>query len=149
MLYFDRCDLATYRGLSPNLDTALRFLMTADLSALHPGRNDIDGDNVYLNRFDYDTIPPEKGFFEAHDAYLDVHILLSGEEKIAVANRDTLEEFERDSATDYIGYHGQAQSLCDMDSGKVLVVWPRDAHMVKLQRDGVSHVEKAVLKVKV
>lgn len=38
--------LDRYQGLSHNLDTALHFLMEADLNMLAMGRNVIDGDAV-------------------------------------------------------------------------------------------------------
>ena len=42
--------LDRYQGLSHNLNTALHFLMEADLNMLAMGRNVIDGDAVYVNR---------------------------------------------------------------------------------------------------
>ena len=49
--------LGRYCGLSPHLDAAIRFLEEQDLRALPMGRTAIDGENVYVNRFDYETGP--------------------------------------------------------------------------------------------
>ena len=38
MIYDKRAELARYVGLSPNLDAAIRFLQTTDLTALPMGR---------------------------------------------------------------------------------------------------------------
>ena len=36
-----------------------------------------------------------------------------------------------------------------MEPGKVLIVFPEDAHMVKIENNGPVNVEKAVVKVRV
>lgn len=43
MIYDKRAELARYFGLSPNLDAAIRFLQTTDLTALPMGRTEIPG----------------------------------------------------------------------------------------------------------
>ena len=60
MIYTNYQQMERYLGVSDALDTAIRYLKTADLSQLQFGRNDVDGDNVYINRFDYDTLPLDK-----------------------------------------------------------------------------------------
>lgn len=148
MIYTDFCNLSQYVGISENLDTALRFLQKCDLKTLVHGRNDVDGEKVYINRFDYETLPCEETFFEAHEEYTDIHLLLSGEENIAVSGPDVLRETGRDPETDFIGYEGEIESLCKMTPQKVLIAFPREAHMVKMQRSGPVKVEKVVVKVK-
>lgn len=148
MIYAELPELTKYYGISEHLDTAIRFLEHCDLSKLVYGRNDVDGDNVYINRFDYETMPEEKSFFEAHEQYADIHLLLSGEEKIGVSDSKAVTEFERDPATDYIGYHGEAESFSHMTKNKFLIAFPYEAHMVKVQYADSVKVEKAVVKVK-
>lgn len=149
MIYAERSQLSKYYGISEHLDTAIRFLEKCDLSSLVQGRNDVDGENVYINRFDYETMPESEAFFEAHEQYADIHLLLSGEEKIGVSDPNVLEEFERDAATDYIGYRGPAESYNHMTKDKVLIAFPYEAHMVKVQFADSVKVEKAVVKVKI
>ena len=38
--------LGRYRGLHPNLDTAIDYLLTHDLAAMPLGRTEVDGDKV-------------------------------------------------------------------------------------------------------
>lgn len=85
MIYTDFSDLFRYFGISENLDTALSFLQKCDLKTLVHGRNEVDGEKVYINRFDYETLPFAETFFEAHEEYADIHLLLSGEENIGVS----------------------------------------------------------------
>ena len=44
--------LGRYRGLHPNLDTAIDYLITHDLAALQLGRTEVDGDKVFINLLD-------------------------------------------------------------------------------------------------
>ena len=66
MIYTDREHLARYRGISESLDTALDYLMEHGTDGLMPGRNEVDGDEVFINRFHYTTMPQEEAAFEAH-----------------------------------------------------------------------------------
>ena len=55
LIYAKRKDLNRYLGISSSLDSAIRFLQSADLSRLQMGRNEIDGDQAFVNRFNYET----------------------------------------------------------------------------------------------
>ncbi|MTM35655.1 DUF386 family protein, partial [Turicibacter sanguinis] len=46
-------DLPRYKGLNQNLDTAIDFISNHDLSTLPLGKTEIDGNDVFINRFDY------------------------------------------------------------------------------------------------
>lgn len=137
--------LGRYCGLSPHLDAAIRFLEEQDLRALPMGRTAIDGENVYVNRFDYETGP--EAITEGHLRYIDIHVVLEGEEQIGVADVAALEEIERKADEDYIGFRGPFQSVCVMRPGDVLVTFPEDAHSPKRQSGSPCHVKKAVVKV--
>ena len=53
--------LVRYRGLHPNLDTAIDYLLTHDLAALPLGRTEVDGDKVFINLMDA-TLHPDAGY---------------------------------------------------------------------------------------
>lgn len=149
MIYTNYEHLERYLGISPALDTAIRYLKTADLSQLAFGRNNVDGEEVYINRFDYDTLPQEQAMWEGHAQYADIHVVLQGEEKIGVTDVSHLQETTQDPANDFIGYEGPVETWFTMKPGTLLVVFPEDVHMVKVQLNGPSHVQKAVFKVRV
>ena len=149
MIYAEMSDLSKYLGIHKNLDTAIRFLETCDLKTLAAGRNEVDGDNVFINRFGYETMPEEEAFFEAHEDYADIHLILSGEEKIGVSDPRFLKEFDRNPAEDFIGYHGPVENYSHMTTDKFLVAFPGEAHMVKVRYEEPARVEKAVVKVKI
>lgn len=138
-------DAADYCGINPRLDRVIEYLNDDFLSQLGTEKVKIDGDKIYVTRFDYKTLPIEKCFFESHKKYLDVHLLLKGEERIDIAHPDNLEQFEQ--GDDYFGYHGQAEQTVILRPGSFLVVFPGDAHRVKVQVNGAEKVSKVVFKL--
>ena len=149
MIYTNFHQMSRYEHLSPNLDTALRFLASADLTKLEMGRNEVDGDNVFINRFDYTTMPEEQAAWEGHKYYADIHVVLEGEERIGVTDAASLTAGAYDEAGDFIPYEGPVDAWVTMRPGDILIVYPEDVHMVKVQLDGACQVKKAVFKVKV
>ena len=58
--------LGRYKGLHPNLDTAIDYLLAHDLSALPDGRTEVDGDEVFINVMDADLNPHTGSHAEYH-----------------------------------------------------------------------------------
>lgn len=149
MIYAKRTHLERYLGQSESLDKAIRFLLTTDLSTLQMGRNEIDGDEVFVNRFDYQTMEPEKAIWEGHETYGDIHVLLSGHEKIGVTDVSMLTATARRPEDDFIGYEGPVQTWLPMTPEDFLIVYPEDAHMVKVIDGESVPVQKTCFKFKV
>jgi len=149
MIYTRKENLSRYLGLSAEMDTAIRYLQTADLRNLIKGRNEIDGDRVFVNRFDYQTMPREQAIWEGHIRYADIHVLLSGREKIGVTNAELLTETVRKPDEDFVGFEGDVLSWFPMTPEDILIVFPEDIHMVKVMDGESILVEKACFKVKV
>ena len=105
----------------------------------------LEGDALYVTRFDYETLPVEETFFEAHRKYLDVHVMLRGEERVELAHPDALEQFEHSG--DFYAYRGDAEQSVILRPGEFLVVWPGDAHRIKIAAGEPEQVSKAVFKI--
>ena len=52
MIYDEINHAETYMGISENVDNALKLLGTIDVSKLSQGKNEIDGDNLFVMMFD-------------------------------------------------------------------------------------------------
>ena len=98
MIFCKKKDLSRYLGLGKHLDTAIRYLINHDLSELKMGKNVIDGDAVFINRFEYDTV--SSPITEGHLRYMDIHLVLDGEETVSTADVSTLTEIERKETED-------------------------------------------------
>ena len=149
MIYTKRKNLERYLGLSESLGTAIRYLLSADLRQLVKGRNEIDGDKAFVNRFDYQTMTPEQAIWEGHIQYGDIHVLLSGQEMIGVTNVDMLTETVRKPEEDFVGFEGEVKSWFPMTTEDILIVYPEDIHKVKVIQGESCLVEKACFKFKV
>ena len=138
-------EAAAYRGLHPRLDRALDCLSDAFLAAVGTETMRLEGDALYVTRFDYDTLPLEETFFEAHKRYLDVHVMLKGAERVDIAHPDGLTLFEQKG--DFYGYRGEAEQSLILRPGDFLVVFPGDAHRIKIAAGEPAPVSKAVFKI--
>lgn len=149
MIYTKRKNIHRYLGQSKALDTAIHYLLNADLTKLVKGRNEVDGDQVFINRFDYQTMDPDQAIWEGHAEYADLHVLLSGHEKIGVSNADSLTVSVQKPEEDFIGYQGPVETWFTMTTEDILIVYPEDVHMVKVIDGESCLVEKACFKFKV
>ena len=148
MIYAKQKDAPAYRGIHPNLDLALERITPEFLASVGSERVDIV-DGVYATRFTYETVPAEESFFEAHKKYLDIHIMVEGREGVEIAPPEALAEFDRVEANDFYAYRGEGDYKLILSPGDFLVVFPGDAHRIKMQLDDPRTVSKVVFKVKI
>lgn len=148
MIYAKNADALAYRGIHPNLDLALEHITPEFLASLRDNqRVEIKGDLVYCTRFTYETIPQEESFFEAHRRYLDIHIMVEGEERVDMNRPEDLNLTNAQEGNDFYAYQGESWHSTVLKPGEFLVVFPGDAHRIKVQVDGPKTVSKAVFKV--
>ena len=148
MIYTKNADALAYRGIHPNLDLALEHITPEFLASLRDNqRVELKGDLVYCTRFTYETIPQEESFFEAHRRYLDIHIMVEGEERVDMNRPEDLNLTDAQEGNDFYAYQGESWHSTVLKPGEFLVVFPGDAHRIKVQVDGPKTVSKAVFKV--
>lgn len=149
MIYAKLKDAPAYRGIHPNLNLALERITPEFLASVGPERVEIKGGDVYATRFTYETVPAAESFFEAHRKYLDIHIMMEGSEGVEIAPPEALAEFDRVEANDFYAYRGEGDYKLVLSPGDFLVVFPGDAHRIKMQVDEPKTVSKVVFKVKI
>lgn len=148
MIYAKNADALAYRGIHPNLDLALEHITPEFLASLRDNqRVELKGDLVYCTRFTYETIPQEESFFEAHRRYLDIHIMVEGEERVDMNRPEDLKLTDAQEGNDFYAYQGESWHSTVLKPGEFLVGFPGDAHRIKVQVDGPKTVSKAVFKV--
>ena len=148
MIYAKLEDAPSYRGIHPSLDLALDHITPEFLASVGAERVDLKS-GVYATRFTYETVPAEDTFFEAHRKFLDIHIMAAGSEGVEIAPPETLTEFDRTEANDFYAYRGRASYQLKLSPGDFLVVFPNDAHRIKMRLAGPETVSKVVFKVRV
>ena len=149
MIYTNMKNIRRYLGIDPKLDKAIEYILANDVKSLSMGIHEIDGKDVFVNRHEYDTIPEEKGNWEGHRDYLDIQMVLEGQERIGVSDVSVLEQTGYIEERDRYNFTGPVTAWLPMHPGDLLILYPEDAHMVKVQIDGQEHLQKACVKVRV
>ncbi|HWP67684.1 MAG TPA: YhcH/YjgK/YiaL family protein [Rectinemataceae bacterium] len=144
--------ISRYKGLSPNLDRAIRWLEAGGLESFPEGRVEIDGGKVYALVQRYPTKALGDCRYEAHRNYIDIQLLLSGREIIqvrTVGGLDILEPYKPDIEFFKTPPAGTAHEML-LQAGTALILYPEDAHRPCIAVGGISEpAHKIVVKVAV
>jgi len=140
-------DLSAYAPLHPGIAAAAEWLRGRDLSALPPGRQEIDGERLYAN------VDPGQGRgrqgarLEAHRKYIDIQIAVVGTDVIGWKCLD-------ECRFRFVGYDaGKDVELPDdapeawfeLAPGTCAIFFPRDAHAPLA---GHGALRKVIVKVR-
>lgn len=148
MIYDRLARIEQYSGISPNLDTAIAFVKKTELRSLPMGKTVINGDQVFLNHFIYSTSPLQPDSeFEDHTIYLDLHIILGGQEKLAVTPASLLHEVGRKEDEDSVIYHGEPSYELPMEAECFALLFPGEGHLPRLVHKSPAEVNKLVFKI--
>lgn len=147
MIFDKLTNIAVYKGMNPNLDTAIDFLLSHDLESLPLGRTEIDGDNVFLNKMEANAAPAHTKQFEAHKKYLDVQIDLSGIERIDTGERIPLDSFDFDEEKDFGLTDCTTFASCILGPGNFAVCMAEELHKPGIAVTEDTALVKCVLKV--
>ncbi|WP_265556344.1 YhcH/YjgK/YiaL family protein [Serratia grimesii] len=137
------------RGLSPVLIKTLTALRQYDLPALTLGRHDIEGDKIFMDVMTLTTGLAETQHAKLHHNYADIHLLISGEERIDYGMPgDWQSELPYDDAQDThrvsISHHRQTLA---MFPGAYALFFPHEPHMTGCQLNAPTPIKKAVVRV--
>ena len=142
-------DLKRYKGIHPNIDEAIDYVLNNDLLALPKGKT-IVSENVFINRDTYVANPIEKCFFENHEHYLDLQIVLKGKELFGytdISNPSLQVTTPYNAEKDVTKYTATEDTIyIVLDEGFALV-FNEDIHLAKCKVND-EIVEKAVVKIK-
>lgn len=129
-------------------DVAVDFIKT--LTPEIECKKYILNDNIYANIEEYTT--KDVGYFEAHRDYVDVQILLSGEEIIEYTSLKGLEVKDKYDETRDIEFYYDGENpitSLKLEKGLFTVLYPQDAHKPQLKYKTNEKVKKVVVKIKV
>ena len=136
---------AQYKGICAGLDKLIDFTLSHELNALPAGRNEIDGDNAWMN-VNVAPLVPETDLYERHLEHLDLQIPLDAGEIITVK---PVEELEWDFEGETGFTHGPAGTELHMVPGTFAVFFPGDAHNCGISEAGQTSCRKLVGKARI
>ena len=117
--------IGKYAGISPNFETAVRWLQETDPEALEPGRTDIDGEKVYAVVSE-NRLESKEPVFEVHRRYADIQIILRGREGFRYGRKG--KELSGKPENDVWFCEADRQVPFELEEGGVTVFLPGEAH---------------------
>ena len=108
----------------------------------------IDGDRLFINVMSYETKPLSEGLFEAHRDYIDIQMVISGEECIGFADLSDLtvcKPYEPDAEL-----YSMVDSLdiVRISNDKLCIIFPDEPHAPGIAIGNTpSKVRKMVVKI--
>ncbi|MFZ3406110.1 N-acetylneuraminate anomerase [Vibrio chagasii] len=130
--------------------TALEFLTNKGLDSFGVGRHDINGDLMFVNVMSFDTAHEGEKLAEVHREYIDLQVLIHGEEKIkfALSNQPHQAETEYNANDDfYLVSSMDSPSSLVLTPGCFAVFFPEQPHKPGCCLQFPQHIKKAVVKI--
>ena len=150
-MILDQLDSALmYGALGQRILIGLSLLNEESVRDAKPGKQKVDGENLFYNVDEYETKPIEEGRFEIHRKYLDIQYIVSGEECIGTAPLEGLTEIAAyDGEKDLAFYEYEpTMSRLVLKQGMFAIFWPNEPHMPGRRIGNTSEkVKKIVVKI--
>ncbi len=151
MIYTNKQNIDSYAGVNPLFAEAFAALRALAAEPFSAGKHEVRGDEIFIFANEYATKPAEETLYEAHRKYVDVMLMLEGEEKIAFCDIDAAGEITDpydEKKGDYIlAKEGCAPSEVIMHAGDVAIFFPADLHCPGRVIGSPVTVRKLVAKV--
>ena len=129
-------------------DKAFLFLKNNNLQTMAPGRYAIDGENVYAIVTENPTKDLDSAKWESHRNFIDIHAVVTGEEKIGIAPVSNLSiTMPYDAAKDLINYSGEGTFYTAVP-GTFFLFFPQDGHRPNITTGGNKPDKKVVVKIR-
>lgn len=147
MILTNKTQFKRYEVLHPAFAKVAECLKTMDFQALELGRIVIDGDNLFINNVLAKAVKQEDQPMELHRDYIDIHVLISGKERIAYKAIEQISAFSQEYKKDgdCALTKDAPTAFVDLVPGDMCIVYPEDAHAPLI---GEGEIRKLIVKVK-
>jgi YhcH/YjgK/YiaL family protein len=137
-----------YAQLHPRFRKVFDFIDSHDMAALECGRHEIDGDDIFVVVQELELKPTEEARLELHRKYIDIQLLLRGEEELfgwSEKKDCTKSEAPFDEHKDIEFFTDVPQCFYSLKVGQFTILYPEDGHAPML---GEGNVKKCIFKIK-
>lgn len=137
-----------YQANKPYWDKAFDFLKQNNLDTMAVGSYAIDDDNVYAMITENKTKDLDSSTWESHKNYIDLQMVIRGEEKIGRADIAKLTiALPYDASKDLINYTGDGKYY-EASPNNFFLFFPQDAHRPNITVNGNQPDKKIVIKIR-
>ncbi|MBR5598091.1 MAG: YhcH/YjgK/YiaL family protein [Lachnospiraceae bacterium] len=147
MIYDKLSNMKLYKGMNPNLDTAIDYILSHDLNELPLGKTVVDGDNVFINVMDAKAFPVEERFYEVHKKYMDIQMDLEGVERIDTGDISSMVMDDFDEDKDVAKATAADLAQCIIGPGNFIICMAGEPHKPNIAVNENHVLKKAVCKV--
>ncbi|MEE3444343.1 MAG: YhcH/YjgK/YiaL family protein [Methanobrevibacter sp.] len=114
------------------------------------GKYDLEN-GVYVSVQEYTTKARSEAKYEAHKKFIDIQMILSGKELIAVSpiEKMTISDEYNEEKDFMLFHHNDECTDYVLEAGEFLILYPQDVHMPGVCVNEKSPVRKIVVKVPV
>ncbi len=150
-MILDRVENARfYASLHKRFEKAFAVLKDPETGHKPDGRYPVHGENLFYIVQHYTTRPADQSRFESHRKYIDIQVLLAGQEMLGYAPRAGLETVEPYSDEKDIMFHraGVISARVRLEPGLFCLLYPHDAHLPSCQLACPAEVHKVVFKIR-
>lgn len=109
------------------------------------GKYNIDELNFFGIGLEYETKDSNEGVWEAHRKYLDIHVVVEGEEIIEISDINVAESI-KDYEDDYELFSSTAQHKIHLKPGYFLILFPHEVHKTSVRVNEAVALKKKVFK---
>ena len=147
-MIIDTIDNATrYYMLHPSIENAFDFLESIDSDSFPEGKTELVGEHLFVNGMIKETKEFHDSVWEAHERYIDIHFMVSGNERIFYAPEDTMKEIKPyDSENDVVFFEGEGYEVFVPENGFV-IFFPDEIHKAMVHTGKPETVRKLVAKL--
>lgn len=149
MIFGNIKHLEEYPFLEKTVMECFDYARTHDLSEYENGCHEIDGQRLFVNIVGYTTTTANERFWEAHRQYLDLHLMLHGQEQIDLNFIANLEQKDYQENDDFLPLEGEKNSSVILRDGDFLICFPNDGHRTAIQVTNPAPIKKAIFKIQI
>ena len=135
-----------YNTLNPRFAKAFAYLKTIDLASLAEGKYEIDGKEIFMSVMERDLKTPEQAALEVHDKYIDIQVVVAGQESFGWKDRKACASprGEMSAEKNILFYDDKPSTYFSLLPGEFSIFFPGDAHAPLV---GHGRIKKCVIKV--
>lgn len=148
MILGNLSDINETKFFFPVFQKVLDYLKKKDLFLLKEGKHIIQGDDIFAIVMNYKTSPKNEKKAEVHKKFVDIHLIISGEESIGVGFLKEEPENcfdENDSAT-YTKV--EDEKYIPLFPGDFIILFPKEIHRPGCILSNPANIKKVVIKIK-
>jgi len=149
MIFGNIKNLQEYPFLEEQIKKCFTYAAENDLLSFEKGKHEIDGNRLFVNIVEYTTTQAEERFWEAHKKYLDVHLMLRGQEQIDLNFIQNMEVKEYVEDSDFVPMAGAKNCSVVLRAGDYLICYPSDGHRTAVAVEKPEVIKKAIFKVQI